>query len=352
MKWLRLRSPLVWLGVPLICGLLAIPAADLYYTSTRGEGCARCHEIRPNLVSWQGSSHREMNCTDCHTSTTQTNLRRVVTHFSGTAPDQISLRTSDVWSMEEKCISCHRQEYARWSSSTHSATYERIFANAEHNQKRQLIDDCLRCHGMHFDGSIHDVVEPLDTRGPWKIKDAALAGRPTIPCLSCHVTHREGMPLKKPSQRIGVREELFRPSLGLFDRRARMNMGTSLLHLPAMHDGERLVTMSPDPRQSLCYQCHAPLASGQLGSGDDRTPKGVHEGLSCLGCHEKHSQNTRQSCADCHPRLSNCGIDVEKMDTTFVNPTSKHNIHWVQCIDCHPAGIPKKKSEQTAGIAQ
>ena len=100
--------------------------------------------------------------------------------------------------------------------------------------------------------------------------------------------------------------------------------------------------ISPDQRQALCYQCHAPLASAQVGSGDDRTPLGVHEGISCLGCHQKHSQNTRQSCAGCHPRLSNCGLDVEKMDTTFANLKSPHNIHTVKCIDCHPKGVPKK----------
>jgi hypothetical protein len=41
--------------------------------------------------------------------------------------------------------------------------------------------------------------------------------------------------------------------------------------------------------------------------------------------------------------MSNCGLDVEKMDTTFLAATSKHNVHWVKCADCHPKGIPKKK---------
>jgi hypothetical protein len=205
---------------------------------------------------------------------------------------------------------------------------------------------------MHFEGPIGAVVDPVDAKGPWKIKDDLLAQRPTIPCLSCHMVHREGVPLIKPSQRVAVKEEVFRPSLGLFDRRARINIGMDILPLPIVHEGGRVVPISPDRRQSLCYQCHAPLASMQVGSGDDRTPMGVHEGVSCLGCHQKHSQNTRQSCADCHPRLSNCGIDVEKMDTTFANPQSKHNIHWVRCIDCHPGGAPKKKAVQIAATGK
>jgi hypothetical protein len=107
-------------------------------------------------------------------------------------------------------------------------------------------------------------------------------------------------------------------------------------------EGARPVKMSPDARQALCYQCHAPLAGAQVGSGDDRTGVGVHEGISCLGCHLKHGQQTRASCASCHPRLSNCGLDVEKMDTTFVSPKSGQNIHFVKCGDCHPRGVPKK----------
>ena len=59
----------------------------------------------------------------------------------------------------------------------------------------------------------------------------------------------------------------------------------------------------PDRRQALCYQCHAPRASMQVFSGDDRTPVGVHEGLSCLACHASTAQTTRASCASCHPAV-------------------------------------------------
>jgi hypothetical protein len=81
----------------------------------------------------------------------------------------------------------------------------------------------------------------------------------------------------------------------------------------------------------------------QVGAGDNRTGLGIHEGISCLACHQQHGQKTRASCATCHPRLSNCGLDVEKMDTTFRSAESKHNIHWAKCGDCHVKGVPKKR---------
>jgi hypothetical protein len=134
-----------------------------------------------------------------------------------------------------------------------------------------------------------------------------------------------------------------------------------LLPIPQLHDGAHLLKISPDPRQGVCYQCHAPRIpetasaaavnhwGSQAGSGDDRTPMGVHEGISCLACHSGHNENARASCATCHPAMSHCGIPVEKMDTTFANDKSAHNIHWVKCADCHQHGVPRVKSAQVAG---
>jgi hypothetical protein len=292
-------------------------------------------------------------CSDCHGDVFTLdagfhlkNIHRLVAHLRGEVPEQVRLKTADVLAMGERCRKCHQQEYADWAAGPHSATYAEIFLDKKHNRQRHLMDDCLRCHAMHFDGSIHDLVTPIDTRGPWRLLKPALADRPAIPCLSCHQIHRQGLPLVRPAIKPvspGPNQEISRPSLALFDRRELDYVPLGRLSLPKMRDGDRPVRISPDRRQALCYQCHAPLASMEVGSGDDRTAIGVHEGLSCLACHQGHSQKTRASCADCHPRLSNCGLDVETMDTTFKSITSPHSIHFVKCIDCHTHGVPKKK---------
>jgi hypothetical protein len=229
------------------------------------------------------------------------------------------VRHGDVRGILERCRECHRQEYADWAAGPHSATYKKIFLDEEHNRKKPPTDDCLRCHGMHFEGGIHE------------LRAVRLADQPAMPCLACHAMHRKGALLAKAEK-----TELARPSLAFYDRRERRHVPVAELPLPAMLDGSRPVRMSPDARQGLCYQCHAPLASRTVLSGDDRTAVGVHEGISCLACHARHGQKTRASCAECHPRLSNCGLDVEKMDTTYSQPKSRHNIHFVKCADCHP----------------
>jgi hypothetical protein len=191
---------------------------------------------------------------------------------------------------------------------------------------------------MFYEGSISDAVTPVALNGPWKLMKPELANHPTIPCVACHSVHTDGAPHAK-----GTRKEVHRPSLAFWDRRSGQHIRVENLAVPAMLDRGLPVKMSPDKRQALCYQCHAPLATRQVWSGDDRTPVGVHEGLSCLACHNKHGQGAAASCATCHPRLSNCGLDVEKMDTSFFNPNSRHNVHTVRCTDCHEKGVPKRR---------
>jgi Cytochrome c554 and c-prime len=336
--------------------VLALPAGSLYYEYNAGASCTRCHEIRKNYDAWHASSHREVSCGACHGEITTLdagfhlgNLRRLVQHVRQGFRDPVRLGTRDIPRLMERCKSCHGQEFAQWQSGAHSATYRRLFLDEKHNRQRALMDDCLRCHGMHFEGGIRDLVTPVDAKGPWRLLRPELADQPAIPCLSCHQVHREGELLPKAARVVAkadakssAKQELLRPSVSLFDRREQRHFAVDLLPLPAMRNGTRALKISPDTRQALCYQCHAPLAGGLAGSGDDRTPVGVHEGLSCLACHLKHGQQTRASCANCHPRLSNCGLDVEKMDTTFLSTASGHNVHFVKCADCHPKGIPKK----------
>ena len=41
--------------------------------------------------------------------------------------------------------------------------YTPIFLDKKQNSERHLMDDCLRCHGMHYAGAIRDLVTPVDS---------------------------------------------------------------------------------------------------------------------------------------------------------------------------------------------
>jgi hypothetical protein len=345
------RRLYILLGI-LALAILALPASSLYYEYSGGKACARCHEIWQPYTDWHTSTHRNVQCSACHGDVFTldagfhlNNMRRLITHLRGKVPEQVRLRTRDDFRVNERCRTCHEQEWAAWSASLHNATYTEIFLDPKHNRQTRLMDDCLRCHGMHYDGSMRDLVTPINTTGPWKLTQPGLANRPVIPCLTCHQMHHHGLPLARALVKpvTATNEETHRPSLSLLDRRELEHIPVDELPLPQMREGERLVKISPDHRQALCYQCHAPTSTVEVKSGDDRTPIGVHEGLSCFACHQNHSQQTRASCSACHPRLSNCGLDVEKMDTTFKSIKSPHNVHFVKCLDCHTKGVPQRR---------
>ena len=348
------RRRILWIaGCLLLALVLVAPASSVYYRATAGEGCASgCHEIRDTYNLWHESTHRSVPCAACHGDALNSgpqlelaNMRRLIRHVRDEVPEQIRIKGIDVVAMTDRCQTCHRQEFADWQAGPHGSTFTKIFLDAKHNRNTRLRDDCLRCHGSYYEGGIGELVMPIDTQGPWQFVDAKWSQQPAIPCLGCHQMHRRGEPLRQrttPRPHPAKAEEIQRPSIALFDRRTMSHVPLSDLPLPSMLDGARAVRMSPDQRQALCYECHAPLATRQVASGDDRTGMGVHEGISCLACHEKHGQKTRASCSTCHPRLSNCGRDVETMDTSFFSATSKHNIHFVKCSDCHTKGVPRR----------
>jgi hypothetical protein len=287
--------------------------------------------MAPSVRSFRSSTHRTLACEACHGGTFQAaNVRKGLKHLGGEVPEQISIGQRDVDKLVSACRGCHQQQFADWRSGPHASGYKRILLDAKHNANKPLMEDCLRCHGMFFDGSVREA-QALARTG--------LADAPTMPCVACHSIHSSGQPGAKTRMR---------PSLALWDRRDSKHVRAAQLPLPAMMQGERPVKMSPDPRQALCYQCHAAVPTMQVASGDDRTPVGVHEGLSCLACHQGHTHNAAASCANCHPRLSNCGLDVEKMDTTFANSKSRHNVHFVACGDCHGGKRPVKAVTATA----
>ena len=316
--------------------------------------CFTCHEMHTSHDQWASSAHQNIHCRECHGGSLtldvhalKAHANRVVGHFQTERHEDIRLDEQQVIAVSDRCRSCHESQHAAWLSGGHSASYAAIFLDKKHNSAELLSADCLRCHGMFHEGTIEDLVTPISKTGPWQFKDPAKAHQPAMPCLACHQIHTEDQPAKRPDyadpKLIAASRDLRNATSGLFNRREKLHFPAGDLPIPAIMSEGKPVAVSTDPRQRLCVQCHAPNSVHQAGTSDDRTPRGVHEGLSCMACHKAHSNDARASCATCHPALSNCGLDVAKMDTSFLSPSSKHNVHFVACTDCHSAGRPQKK---------
>jgi hypothetical protein len=341
-------------SIPLLLVVLLVTFYSRWNAASPTMTCASCHEITHSVDLWSGSTHRNIACKECHGTALSEGIHSLKEkgamlfhHNSKIKHEDLGISEVQRLKVMERCAGCHQTEYAKWNSGGHAMNYSEVFLNPAHNRAETIYEDCLRCHGMFYDGgTVKDIVGPIDTAGPWRLKNASLAERPAIPCFACHQVHQPGNP--------GVRQKLETPSslhysrvketlASFYYRRDSTYFPVSLLTPQAINYLSVPVRVSKDPLQSLCLQCHSPNAFNMSGSDDDRTPRGVHEGISCLACHDSHSNSAAASCITCHPAISNCRLDVEKMNTTYMDRSSKNNIHFVSCTDCHTKGRPVKK---------
>src|ERR1035438_1434014 len=160
-------------ALTLVAGLLMVPATTLYFESGRGTGCTSCHEMQAVYDRWHSSSHRGIACEKCHggaltmdASFHVNNMNRAYSHLRGDLAERVEFGNKYVQAMSQQCENCHRQEYASWHAGPHSASYARIFLDKKHNTENMLMDDCLRCHGMYFEGGIGNLVQPVSRTGP------------------------------------------------------------------------------------------------------------------------------------------------------------------------------------------
>ena len=334
-----MRAPLR--GLLLLSGLYcavfaatcAVGGLAYFHFGNPRDTCASCHEMGGVTSNWLASSHRSVSCRECHGGSLtldihaiQSHVDRIVRHFTRDPARPIHLQERHIAALLDSCQRCHPRAFADWQSSRHATTYARIFLDSEHNRTAPPTDDCLRCHGMFFQADITELVSaPAGASASWSLRDPARAVQPAIPCMACHQVHAPA-----DATRSGV----------FFDHREAMHIPAALLPLTRISDGGRPVRVSMDPGSRVCARCHAPASTLQLASSDDRTPAGVHEGLSCADCHSPHSPASTVTCRACHPAQSHCGIPVEKMDTTFLSASSAHNVHTVACADCHRSGVP------------
>lgn len=248
------------------------------------EDCMMCHEdmelaseagtmVGVNPVVLQKSVHGDQSCTDCHV---QPGDFEDVPHF------QVYRKVN--------CLNCHEEATSSFKKSFHGEAIQ---------YNKPGVPDCIKCHSS---GKGSHSIQPLDLRSAEnsckqchvaesKIYDtsvhyrAALEGKASAGCITCHPTHSEKMP----------------PSAGAVN--------------------------------NLCESCHqgameAVRKSGHFGS--EKTD-GV---ISCVSCHESHGTHTPhldkgtiQACVNCHPGINESFLGSVH-ETLFIDGD-------MNCLSCH-----------------
>jgi hypothetical protein len=337
--------------------VIILTGYTFWNTADPSKTCASCHEIREAYEQWTVSAHRGFDCKSCHGTALSTGLNslreaagRLKMHIREDSIGDVHISEKHAGRVMNRCRTCHQDEYTRWLSGGHSMKFSDVFLNEEMNRRDLVSEKCLKCHGMYYQDSFDMLMAPLDTIGPWKIISPNHPARYAIPCLACHSMHTPGQPAVPPDY-AHPREKSYAlpepyPRAGFYNRTDKIHYRADQLPKLFFYTEDNQDTkVSDEPLMRVCQQCHTPDASHRAGTGNDHTPLGVHEGLSCMACHQPHTNDARSSCKNCHPALSNCGLDVEKMNTSMADQHSPNDIHFVKCADCHQ-GMDGGKSKK------
>ena len=251
-----------WISGIVVAGIAVMGASYATWNTLDPDyTCAQCHEISKTCVAWKNSSHADIACTECHGtalsngfSSLSEKAGMVYIHFmENKANEDIYLTEKQVLAVADRCAKCHQAEYAAWKSGAHSTTYRDIFMDAEHNKMEKPYWDCFRCHGMHYDGNIHDLMSLDGDVETWKIYDNKQADRPAITCLACHQSHGEqdkriAYESLDKEARNSLMTKTERPATALYMRAEKRHLPSDKIYQATMHDKDSLVKVSDNPK--------------------------------------------------------------------------------------------------------
>lgn len=303
-----------WIGVLVLGGLIASFSGYKVWSSMNPDlTCAQCHEVASACRLWKSSAHADVQCVDCHGTALSGEVKGLVektsmvyNHFTKKqTTEDLALDEGQVLDVATRCAVCHQAEQAAWQAGAHSVTYQDIFMDSVHNKMEKPYWDCLRCHGMHYDGTVHDLMVMDGNVEDWHIKDTLQAKRPAITCLACHQIHagqeqRKSYLSMNEQERDSLMSVTRRPATALYMRSDKRHIPSDQIYQAEIYKQDSVIRVSSDPNTRLCIQCHTPNYKREAGTQDDKTPTGPYEGMSCLDCHDPHSNQLKTNYRNVH----------------------------------------------------
>ncbi len=236
--------------------------------------CGSCHEIGPAYDQWRISSHKNVNCLDCHTEggiagyakISTDGLRNITDHLSGGVdlPAQASVKN-------ESCLACHPRD-------TLPETMPQVALKMAHSAHQD--QNCTTCH-------VRLVHPRLFEQSPAMVQAVNLSPKD---CSVCH-------PSPNPTYLHGDAQ-----------------VACSSCHSGTIPNHDIAVRQNT-PVQETCIDCH--------------TQKRVSQPESCQTCHVS-PHGAQLDCARCHSSKQSWS---EQKLTHPVALTATHG--QLQCTQCH-----------------
>lgn len=130
----------------LVIILVLVILFEICYTATSGPYfCARCHEVKKYVTSWETSAHKQVSCLECHQPRGELGkfhakargLNYVFQHFSGdyTIPTRALVG-------DQECLTCHLGDNKAYPETIRLKNTKAV----NHYETIKNSQSCLDCH--------------------------------------------------------------------------------------------------------------------------------------------------------------------------------------------------------------
>jgi nitrate/TMAO reductase-like tetraheme cytochrome c subunit len=129
--------------------LILLAGVGMHYTS-QSNFCTSCHEIRPEVATWQVSPHNQVACLDCHANPGTVGyvsrklqaVKELYVHFTNQIPTSIQAQVNI-----QTCILCHTGQNAKFSNAKNiTLTSGPLAPSTSHTFILDNKVNCLNCH--------------------------------------------------------------------------------------------------------------------------------------------------------------------------------------------------------------
>lgn len=289
----------------LIC-FLAFGAVGLTQSPRASIICQGCHEMKPEIATWQVSSHSKIACIQCHAEIKAAHFVQLI-HYTKKYYLPIQVKEPVPNSI---CENCHSQ------NRTVTPRGDLIIPHQKHEKEGIA---CTTCHIGVTHGKIAERQETIDgdfsrwddvtgrQNMAWQYKTMSMTE-----CLDCHKDkngpqdcescHSRIMPPVSHQSKEWVQN-------GLHGQDALKNLDSCnechsySMSLVRVQNDDKVISYARS--NSFCVQCHSKKPASHTQQSFLHGTKATQDQRGCLVCHEKNiTKNanvaTKTVCISCH----------------------------------------------------